>query len=75
MPTLKLKITPRANKNEITETLSDGTIKIKLKAPPVEGKANEALLKFLSKEWDVAKTKIRIIKGEKNKNKIVEINN
>ena len=41
---LALRVTPRASKNEIVEVLSDGTVKVHLTAPPVEGKANEALL-------------------------------
>jgi len=74
MQTYKLKITPRASKNEIVGELSDGTIKIKLKAPPVDGEANKELIKFLSTEWKIAKTRIKIIKGLTSKNKIVQIN-
>jgi hypothetical protein len=73
MPTHKLKITPNSSKNEIGETMADGTIKIKLKAPPVDGKANEELLKFLSKEWKVPKSKITILKGLTSKNKVINI--
>lgn len=70
---LKIKVTPRAKKTEITETLEDGTLKIKLKAPPVDGKANIALINFLSEYFSVPKTKISITKGEKGRNKTVEI--
>jgi len=75
MPKLiKIKVIPRAKQNEITE-LPDGNFKVKLKAPPVDGKANEALVEFLSEEWGVTKSNIRIVKGEKGRNKIVEISN
>ena len=49
MEQIKIRVTPRAKKTEITETLADGTLKIKLKSPPVDGKANEELIKFLEK--------------------------
>jgi len=73
MKKISVKITPRSSKNEITNTLPDGTLKIKLKAPPVDGKANEELIKFLSEEFKTPKSKIKIIKGLTNKNKIIEI--
>ena len=72
MTKFKLKITPNSSKNEIGETMADGTIKIRLKAPPVDGKANEELIKFLSKEWKIPKTKIIIQKGLTSKNKIIK---
>jgi hypothetical protein len=43
---LAVRVTPRARKNEIVEVLSDGTVKVHLTAPPVEGKANQALLEY-----------------------------
>ena len=51
---LAVRVTPRASRNEISEVLSDGTVKIHLTAPPVDGKANEALLKFLSDVFKVS---------------------
>ena len=73
MSRLKIKVSPNSSKNEIGETLSDGTIKIKLKAPPVEGRANEELINFLSKIWKTPKSQIKIIKGLTSKTKIIEI--
>lgn len=69
---LKIKVLPRSSKNELLK-LEDGTYKLKLTAPPVDGEANEALIKFVSKEFGVSKSQIRIVKGETNKNKIIEI--
>lgn len=71
--TLKIRVVPRSSKNEIAETMADGTFKVKLKAPPVNGRANDALIEFLSEEWDVPKSKIRIIKGLANRNKTIKI--
>jgi len=70
---LKIKVTPRSSKNEVVGQMADGTLKIRLTAPPVDGKANEALIKLLSAHFKIAKSKISIIKGQKSKNKTVEI--
>jgi uncharacterized protein YggU (UPF0235/DUF167 family) len=45
---LAIRVTPRARRNEIVEVLSDGTVKIRLTAPPDEGQSNLALVNFLS---------------------------
>ncbi len=54
---LKIKLTPGSKKDEYIETLPDGTIKIRLKAKAVDGKANESLLEFLEQEtgekWEI----------------------
>ncbi len=72
---LAVHVIPRSSKNKIIPT-EPGTdiLKVKLTAPPVDGKANEALLKLLSQHFRVAKNKLRIIQGEKGRKKIVEIN-
>jgi uncharacterized protein (TIGR00251 family) len=70
---LAVRVTPRANKNEIVEILSDQTIKIRLTAPPVEGKANEALIEFLADVLDVPRSKIDIVAGAGGRDKLVSI--
>ena len=72
---LAIRVTPRARKNEISEILSDGTIKIRLTAPPVEGKANMALVDFLSEVLDTSPSNIEIIAGVSSRNKLVSILN
>ena len=72
MRRLALKVIPRSSKNELLE-LSDGTYKVKLTAPPVDGAANGGLIKFLSEHFAVAKSQICIVKGETSRNKIIEI--
>jgi len=68
---INLKISPNAAKNDI---LKDETgVKIKLTAQPIEGKANKALLEFLSKKLKIPKTSIEIIKGETSKDKTLLI--
>jgi uncharacterized protein (TIGR00251 family) len=70
---LAIRVTPRASRNEIVEILPDQTIKVRLTAPPVEGKANEALIEFLADVLNVARTRIEIIAGDTGRDKLVSI--
>jgi uncharacterized protein len=70
---LAIRVTPGAKRNEIDGFLDDGTIRIRLTAPPVEGKANTALIEFLSKVLDVRRSDIEIVAGETSRNKLVSI--
>lgn len=73
MHKINLKIIPKSSLNKIVGVDDDGVLKIKLTAPPVDGEANKMLIKFLSKEWNIPKSKIKIVHGETSKNKIIEI--
>lgn len=73
MKTLTIHVLPRSSRNEIVGTLPDGTIKVKLTAPPVDGEANKQLIALLSKEYGVAKSRVRIVRGETSRRKVVEI--
>lgn len=68
---VQLKISPNSSKNAIVK--DDNGIKIKLTAQPIEGKANKALIEFLSKQIKVPKTSINILKGETSKDKTILI--
>lgn len=70
---LAIRVTPGANRNEIDGIMDDGTIRIRLTAPPVEGKANSALIEFLSKVLGVRRSDIEIVAGETSRNKLVTI--
>lgn len=70
---LTVRITPRARNNEITEILDDGTIKIRLTAPPVEGKANESLIKFLAEVLIISATEIEIFGGRRRRDKLIAV--
>ena len=70
---LQLRISPNASKNEIIKT-TDG-IKVKITAQPIDGKANKALIEFLSKQFKVPKSYFEILKGETSKDKTVLVNN
>ncbi|KAA3647266.1 MAG: DUF167 domain-containing protein [Chloroflexi bacterium] len=70
---LAIRVTPRARRNEVVEVLSDQTVKIRLTAPPVEGKANDALINYLSDILDIPKSKIEIVAGETGRDKLVSV--
>jgi hypothetical protein len=70
---LAIRVTPRARKDEIVEILADQTIKIRLAAPPVDGKANKALIEFLAKVLDVPRSRVEIIAGASGRDKLVSI--
>ena len=69
---LLLHIQPRASRTKIVGE-HDGRLKLQLAAPPVDGKANQALIKFLAKKLGVAKTDIAIVQGESSRKKTLEI--
>lgn len=64
---LHIKISPNSKTNEII--LEENFAKIKITAQPIEGKANKALIEFLSKNFKIPKTSIEILKGETSKEK------
>lgn len=69
---IKVKIVPGSSKNKIVGVYNNA-LKISITAPPVEGKANKECIAYLSKYFDVAKSKIEIISGETSKNKLIKI--
>jgi len=69
---LKIYLQPRSSKNEIVGPYRDG-IKVKVTAPPIEGKANEALIRFLAKEFGISASCIEMIKGRHSREKTLRI--
>lgn len=70
---IAVRITPRSSRNEISEILDDGTVKIRLTAPPVEGKANTALLEFLASVLSVKVNQLEIVAGQTGKDKLITV--
>lgn len=70
---ISVRLQPKASRNELIGVTDDGNLKIRLTSPPVDGKANEALLKFLSKLLKVTKSKLEITKGLKSRSKTVKV--
>lgn len=74
MTKINIRVLPRSSKNEVVGQMTDGVLKVKLTAPPVDGAANESLIELLAEYFDTSKQKIKIVRGMTSKNKIVEIN-
>lgn len=72
MARIKFRIIPNASKTEFAGEYGEA-LKVKLSSPPLEGKANSELVKFLSKALDVSKASIKIISGETSRDKTLEI--
>lgn len=69
---IEVKVIPNAKRNIISP--EGQRYKIHLNAPAVDGKANEALIKFLAEHYQVRKNQIEITKGLKSRHKVIIIN-
>lgn len=69
---INIKVLPRASRNQL-EKISDTHWRVKLTTAPIGNKANLALIKFLSKELNLKKSQIEIVKGEKSRDKLIKI--
>jgi len=70
--TISVRIQPRSSKNSITR-MEDGSLKIRLTAPPVDGAANEALIGYLAKALAVSKSSVEIVSGHTAREKRIRI--
>lgn len=70
---IRVRITPNASKDEITGKAEDGRFRIKVQSPPARGSANKRLIMFIAKTAGVSKSKVRILSGDKSRDKILEI--
>ena len=71
--TFDVRVIPRSSKSEVVGELG-GALKVKLKAPPVDGAANDELIKLLSKEFGVSRSGLEIVSGFKSKSKRIRVN-
>lgn len=72
MGRLKLRIVPNAKRDEVVGEHGDA-VKVKVAAPAIEGKANEALLEFVAEKLGIHRRDITIVAGEKSRDKLIEI--
>ena len=70
--TVSVRVVPRSSKEGVAG-FEGGVLRIRINAPPVEGQANEALVRFFSKALRVPKSRIALVAGEKGRNKIVRV--
>jgi len=69
---LKLHVIPRGSRNEIIGKRGD-SLCVKITAPPVEGAANEAIVKFIADALSVRKSQVEIVSGGKSREKTLRI--
>jgi uncharacterized protein (TIGR00251 family) len=69
---LHVRVTPRANRDEISGW-RDGVLQVRLRAPPVEGMANDALLRLLSERLKVKRSAIELTGGDRSRTKLVRV--
>jgi uncharacterized protein (TIGR00251 family) len=69
---LKVRVTPNARKNAVV-SWTDDELRLKVKAPAIDGKANAALIEYLSELTGAPRSKIQLLAGEKTRIKLVEI--
>lgn len=72
--TLRLRVQPRASRTELTGEHAGG-IKLKITAPPVDGKANEECRRFLAILLGVSRGSVEIIAGESSRDKVIRVHN
>jgi hypothetical protein len=67
-----VRVQPRASRSEVAGEI-DGALKIRLAAPPVDGEANEELIRFLAKKLSVSRAQVSLLSGQTSKNKVIKI--
>ncbi len=74
---IAVRLTPKASRNAIAGMAPSGqgetVLKVMVTAVPEAGKANEALIKLLAKQWGIAKSSISLVAGATDRNKIVHV--
>lgn len=70
--TFSVRVHPRARKTAVTGELGD-SLKLAITAPPVEGKANQACIRFFAELLNVPRTSVSIAAGESGRNKVIRV--
>lgn len=69
---IKIKVQPRASKNQLAGIMDDA-LRVRLTAPPVDGEANEACVKFLAIVFKVPRQRVELLSGHTGRQKMVRI--
>jgi uncharacterized protein len=72
--TFRIRVQPRAARSEMAGEYA-GALKLRIAAPPVDGKANEEVIRFLAKLFSIANRQIEILGGDTSRDKIIRIHN
>ncbi len=71
--TLVINVRPSAATTRFKETRDDGSLKIDIAAPPEDGKANEALVRYLAEEFAVPRSSVELLSGHTSRRKVVRV--
>ena len=69
---LQIRLTPRAARDQVIGWEGD-LLRVRVTAPPVEGRANDALIKLLARALDVPANRLCLVRGHKQRNKVVAV--
>jgi uncharacterized protein YggU (UPF0235/DUF167 family) len=69
---IPVRITPRGNRDTL-DTWQDGALCARVAAPPIDGRANDALLRLLAKALNAPISSLRIVQGEHSRRKVIEV--
>ena len=69
---LSVRLQPRASRNELSG-VRDGVLIARVKAPPVDGKANDALCRLVARAAGVAPTRVRVVRGASSRQKVLRV--
>jgi len=71
--TVRVKVIPRSPRTEFAGAMADGTLKIRVAAPPEKGKANDALCAFLAAHYGIPRERVSVVSGQTAALKLVRI--
>ncbi len=69
---IKVRVQPKASRNQV-DGFEDGTLRLRVTAPPADGKANTGVIALLAKTLGVSKSRLEIVRGHSSRNKVVAI--
>lgn len=69
---IDVRLRSRGPRNQLMGML-DGVLQARVTAPPIDGKANEALCRLIAKRIGMAPSKVAVLRGKKSRNKVVEV--
>jgi uncharacterized protein (TIGR00251 family) len=70
--TFRVRVQPRASKSQLAGVM-DGAVKVRLTAPPVDGEANQACLKFFARLFGVPQSSVELVSGHTGRNKTLRV--
>ena len=73
MTRINVRVQPRASRNEVAGYADDGTLRVRVTAPPADGQANAAVERTLADALNIGRTSVQIVRGMSSRNKVVEI--